>query len=549
VFGDDFVRLDVQRLDNGQIRTLVGNWCVQLYPGEAEPRTDELVQAIQEINDLRADRDLPPLVSTPLLATMVVSVKWGETELPRERAKLYEACERNWLAALALAMHEGGRAGAAVPEVRVREVLQRELAPTNMAQFLEAVRYRGGLLEERAELFQFVHLTFQEFLTARWLTKQRQGAWPHLRPHLTDAWWREVFLLTYGFAQMDHPPFAREYLAWLSTQTGDGAHRLAGLELAGAALLELERPDPEVRRHQAERLLRALRDPTILAPGSQRIRAGDTLARLGDPRFRADAWYLPDEPLLGFVEIPAGAFWMGSTQRDRMAYDDEKPRHRVTLSRYYIARYPVTVAQFRAFVEASRHRPTEEQSLAGLPTHPVVYVNWYDAVAYCDWLTVRLRIWEHTPEPLATLLRQGDWRVILPSEAEWEKAALGKDGRIYPWGNDPDPDRANYADTGTETTNAVGCFPGGASPYGIEELSGNVWEWTRSLWGEYPYPSERVARSKREALQASVEESRLLRGGVFWLDHRGVRCASRYPLGAHGANLSIGFRVGLAGPP
>jgi hypothetical protein len=314
-----------------------------------------LVQAIQEINDLRTDRDLPPLVSTPLLTTMVVSVKWGETELPRERAKLYEACvkvilqaqyvpddparqalvewggawedQRNWLATLALAMHEGGRAGAAVPEIRVREVLQGELAPTSVAQFLEAVRYRGGLLEERAELFQFVHLTFQEFLTARWLAKQRQGAWPHLQPNLTDAWWREVFLLTYGFAQMDHPPFAREYLEWLSTQTGDGTHRLAGLELAGAALLELERPDPEVRRHQAERLLRVLRDPTVRAPGSQRVRAGDTLARLGDPRFRADAWYLPDEPLLGFVEIPAGAFWMGSKQRDRVANNDEKPRH------------------------------------------------------------------------------------------------------------------------------------------------------------------------------------------------------------------------------
>jgi hypothetical protein len=253
-------------------------------------------------------------------------------------------------------MHEGGRAGAAVSAVHVREVLQRELAPTSVAQFLEAVRYRGGLLEERAELFQSVHLTFQEFLTARWLAKQRQGAWEHLQPHLTDAWWREVFLLTYGFAQMDHPPFAREYLEWLSTQTGNSAHLLAGMELAGAALLELERPDPEVRRHQAERLLRTLRDPTILAPGNQRVRAGDTLARLGDPRFRGDdAWCLPDEPLLGFMEIPAGAFWMGSTQRDRLAYDDEKPRHRVTLPRYYLARYPVTVAQFRAFVEASGH--------------------------------------------------------------------------------------------------------------------------------------------------------------------------------------------------
>jgi formylglycine-generating enzyme required for sulfatase activity len=458
--------------------------------------------------------------------------------------------QRNWLATLALAMHEGGRAGAAVPEVRVREVLQRELAPTSVAQFLEAVRYRGGLLEERAELFQFVHLTFQEFLTARWLAKQRQTAWPHLQPHLTDAWWREVFLLTYGFAQMDHPPFAREYLEWLSTQTGPGAHRLAGLELAGAALLELERPDAEVRRHQAESLLRTLRDSTVFASGSQRVRAGDTLARLGDPRFRGDgALFLPDEPLLGFVEIPAGAFWMGSTQRDRMDYDNEKPRHRVTLPRYYIARYPVTVAQFRAFDEASGRKPNAALSLDGLPTHPVTDVSWYEALAYCDWLTGRLRTWEHTPEPLAALLRQEDWRVTLPSEAEWEKAARGKDGRVYPWGNDPNPDRANYDDTGTGTTSAVGCFPGGASPYGVEELSGNVWEWTRSLWGEYPYPSEQIARSKREDLQASENASRVLRGGAFRDDPQDVRCAYRNRRVARGVNFGIGFRVALAGPP
>src|SRR5262249_42190367 len=157
----------------------------------------------------------------------------------------------------------------------------------------------------------------------------------------------------------------------------NGAHLLAGLELAGAALLELERPDPEVRHHQAERLLHGLRDSTVLASGSQRVRAGDTLARLGDPRFRVDTWFLPDEPLLGFVEIPAGAFWMGSTQQDRLAYDDEKPRHRVMLPRYYIARYPVTVAQFRAFDEASGRKPNPALSLDGLPTHPVTQVSWY----------------------------------------------------------------------------------------------------------------------------------------------------------------------------
>ncbi|MBI3800665.1 MAG: SUMF1/EgtB/PvdO family nonheme iron enzyme, partial [Deltaproteobacteria bacterium] len=520
VFGDDFVRLDVQLLNDDQIQALVTNWCGQLYPGEAERRTAELMSAIRDINDLRTDRDLPPLVSTPLMTTMVVSVKWGETELPRERAKLYEACvkvilqaqyipddpvrkelvewggaweeQRDWLAVLALAMHEEGRAGAAVPEARVREVLCQELPPESLAQFLEAVRYRGGLLEERAELFQFVHLTFQEFLAARWLAKERQGAWLHLRTHLTDAWWREVFLLTYGFAQADHPRFAREYLEWLSTQKGDGESQLAGLELAGAALLELERPHPEVRRRQAERLKEALINPALTAAAIQRARAGDTLARLGDPRFRADAWFLPAESLLGFVKISAGSFRMGSDKKsDPQADDDELPQHPVTLPCYYISRYPVTVAQFRAFIEESGHRPEDENCLYGLPNHPVVYVTWYEARKFCDWITERLREWEETPEPLATLLRQEGWQVTLPSEAEWEKAACGENGWVYPWGNEFDPDKANTDETGIGGTSAVGCFPAGASqPYGLMDLSGNVLEWTRSVYADYPYPND-----------------------------------------------------------
>ena len=314
---------------------------------------------------------------------MVVSVAWGETELPRERARLYEACvkvilqgqyipddpdkvrkelvewggpweeQRNWLARLALAMHEGGRGGAAVPEEHVRTALSQELLPANLAQFLQAVRDRGGLLEEKAELFQFMHLTFQEFLTARWLAKQRQDAWPHLQSHLTDAWWREVFLLTYGCAQMDHPPFARAYLQWLSESRWDGKARLAGLELAGAAMLELERPNPNVRQQQAQLLAAVLTDPMLPASGVLRARAGDTLARLGDPRFQENAWYLPDDEMLGFIEIPAGPFTMGSAPDDLDARENEKDQHTVLLPQYFIARYPVTVAQFRAFVDDS----------------------------------------------------------------------------------------------------------------------------------------------------------------------------------------------------
>jgi formylglycine-generating enzyme required for sulfatase activity len=282
----------------------------------------------------------------------------------------------------------------------------------------------------------------------------------------------------------------------------------------------------------------------------ERATAGNTLARLGDPRFRADVWYLPDEPLLGFVEIPAGPFLMGSDrQHDSLALDDEEPQHTVIVPPYYIARYPVTMAQWQAFVAASGYTPADARSLQGIPNHPVVYVSWHDALAYCDWLTLRLREWPATPAVLAHLLRQEGWCVTLPSEAEWEKAARGTDGRRYPWGHEPEPHRANYGETGIGTTNTVGCFPDGASPSGVEEMSGNVLEWTRSLWGSawdkpsfvYPYKPN----DSREQLQAPDTIRRVVRGGAFWSVHQYARCAfrSHYYFDTRTAINFSGFRV------
>jgi hypothetical protein len=153
----------------------------------------------------------------------------------------------------------------------------------------------------------------------------------------------------------------------------------------------------------------------------ERCQAGEVLGQFGDPRFQAEAWYLPDEPLLGFVEIPAGPFLMGSDQaRDPDAVDNELPQHEITLSRYFMAQYPVTVAQFRAFVDVTEYQPGDEDCLRGVPNHPVVSVSWHEARRYCAWLSEQLRLWEGTPEPLASLLRHQGWQVTLPSEAEWE---------------------------------------------------------------------------------------------------------------------------------
>jgi formylglycine-generating enzyme required for sulfatase activity len=251
---------------------------------------------------------------------------------------------------------------------------------------------------------------------------------------------------------------------------------------------------------------------------------------------------------MGFVEVPGGFFWMGTTKElDSLAEEHELPQHELELPTYYIARYPVTVDQFRFFVVASGYKPSDADSLRGLGNHPVVRVSWYDAVKYCEWITKFLRAYKETPEPLRSMLSAQSWCITLPSEAEWEKAARGTDRYIYPWGDEPDPSKANYTETGIGTTSAVGCFQDGASTYSIEELSGNVWEWTRSLWGKtlqepdfvYPYKVE----GERENLSAPREIRRVRRGGSFSRDQSQIRCSIRRgnqpALVAH----DIGFRL------
>ncbi len=321
----------------------------------------------------------------------------------------------------------------------------------------------------------------------------------------------------------------------------------AQVQEAAARLAEQE-PEREGPLHRAlrKRLLEVVREPA--RPAWQRVSTGDALALLGDPRFRPDAWHLPDEPLLGFIEVPEGPFLMGTREEEipgllerfggeQEWYEREVPQHEVILPPYYIARYPVTVAQFRAFVEASGHQPEDEGSLRGLDNHPVVRVSWYEALKYCEWLTEIFRGWERMPEPLAMLLRERRWLITLPSEAEWEKAARGTDGRTVPWGDEPDSEQANYSDTAIGTTSTVGCFPRGVSTYGVEDLNGNVWEWTRSLLKAYPY----APGDGREDLEAVG--SWVVRGGSFSSSRGRVRCAARSGDVPGSVNWRRGFRL------
>lgn len=214
---------------------------------------------------------------------------------------------------------------------------------------------------------------------------------------------------------------------------------------------------------------------------------------------------------------------------DPESHADERPAHRVKLPRFFIARYPVTVEQWRLYhdtVDAETRQTLDPRSLERPVNYPVFWVSWHDAMGYCRWFTRQLQESPRTPEPLAKLLRHGDetgrpWVVTLPSEAEWEKAARGADGRRYPWGDAWDANRAMAWEIKIYGSSS-GCFPGGRGPAGTEEQSGNVWEWTRSLWGgdlsrpdyRYPYRPD-YGGLGRENQSATDDVFRVLRGGAF----------------------------------
>ncbi len=258
--------------------------------------------------------------------------------------------------------------------------------------------------------------------------------------------------------------------------------------------------------------------------------------------------------------VGAGDFWMGIGDADQArfkdecrqqggvekdcAFDREGPRHRVWLDAYYIDRYEVTNALFERFVRSTNHRTTAEREghgwarqykdqrwqwikLDGVdfrqpggpgtsndPSHPAVMVSWNDADAYCRWAGKRL-----------------------PSEAEWEKAARGADGRRYPWGDAWDGSRAN-AEMKVGSTSPVGRFPGGASPYDVHDLTGNVTEWIAD-WHDESYYQRSPERNPRGP---ETGTERGLRGGAWTKLPIFVRATFRDSSTPTDRNNLIGFR-------
>ncbi|OQZ00093.1 MAG: hypothetical protein B6D41_00300 [Chloroflexi bacterium UTCFX4] len=223
---------------------------------------------------------------------------------------------------------------------------------------------------------------------------------------------------------------------------------------------------------------------------------------------------IPPSTPPGMILIPAGEFLMGGNK-----YADERPPHRVYLDSFLIDRFPVTNLQYQQFIHATLHKTPKHWAGDKIPqgkeNHPVVYVSWNDARAYCQWAGKRL-----------------------PTEAEWEKAARGTDGREYPWGAKFAEGMCNARSKKGDTT-AVGLYPPESnSPYDIADMAGNVWEWCAD-WFDNKYYAQSPARNPQGPAKAIYRASR---GGAWNSDADSVRTPTRHGLPPETVNNTVGFR-------
>ncbi|MEA3309844.1 MAG: SUMF1/EgtB/PvdO family nonheme iron enzyme [Chloroflexota bacterium] len=436
-------------------------------------------------------------------------------------------------------------------------------------EFVTLMVERSGLLYENEQGYYSFgdHLTMQEFLAAYYLAENYPLEEPlayaqFLQEKAGRSWWREVVLLAAGYLGQTSGFQGRKFLQQLTRNRDESETALAFLALAGRGLLQLragrKRPTwyKGLAQDFANRLYARLYAEPTDAPIPVRQEAGLVLGRLyglpgdetgvGDPRCKGSQ-SLPD-----FIRIPAGAFWMGSDDSDQ---EDEHPRHEVYLDTYDVAKYPTTNATYAHFIAASGYGDerwweaaieddfwkngqvkdywTEDwhslprywnDARLNNPSQPVVGVNWYEAVAYCRWLTATL---------------DDGYVYRLPTEAEWERAARGPQGWAYPWGADWREGLCNSQEAGLEQTSPVGLFPPGATSEGVHELVGNVYEWCRDWYAEDAYAES----NPRNPNGPESGKSRVLRGGSWYSDGPSrCRCGFRGGGDPRGWYSGRGFR-------
>lgn len=557
--------------------------CGQIQPAQAERMSQLLLDLIIARPKLRAMAETPLLLTMmalvlynkgelprdrPQLYERILELLLGQWDKLRDGQSLAESIGvpdwgsermRPLLDQLSFQAHAGatsadGRGRLARRDVRdalehflIQAGMRDDQAAAASVRCLDYFNHRSGLLvpDGAQDSYTFAHLTLQEHCAGRYIVSGPDAVELVLRYRADDRW-REPILLGLGVVQQTNPALLDRVLTDLIDPDEAGQPKSVERwqrDLIFAAEIGVDRDWGYLRtqRVNVDRLQRVLKCGLIALlddrdqplPIAERVRAGFLLGDLGDLRVpvTSDEWRrklakTQAGDMTGyFCQVDAGAYTIGSADNDPDADDNEQPQHTVTFDApFLIARYPVTNAQWQAWVQmgGEQSRWSDNTDLNRL-NQPVVGVTWHMCNAFCAWLS----------EQLGATVR-------LPTEPEWEAAARGGDARRYPWGDEWQDDRAATAEDqetrGARYTVPVGCYPAGAAPCGVLDMAGNVWEWTVSAYRSYP----------GAAKPFTEDQYRVLRGGGWNDNRKRVRCGAR-GRGDPGDDLIVlGFRVVVA---
>jgi formylglycine-generating enzyme required for sulfatase activity len=426
--------------------------------------------------------------------------------------------------------------------------LSEAVALEKTGRCLEYIQQRSGLLMPDGDAsYVFAHLTLQEHCAGRYIVLGSEDPVKLVLEHRADDRWREPIMLGLGLAPPADLDDVLEAL-WEPEEAGTpkpGERWCRDLLLVQDIGNDREwdylqtLPRIKVSKHQTMLrwgLAATIEDPNV--PRNLRIEAGYCLGTFGDDPRLLDPT-TGNSPDGGYwCTVESSAFWYGAKQNklQQMHLDYS----------FQIARFPVTNAEYARFIDAGGYTQQEWWTEHGWnwkssrtepyywddirynnPAQPVVGVTWYEAAAYCRWLTQQGHAQGWLPK---------DQEIRLPTSLEWERAARHTDQRPYPWDTkEPTPERANYKETEIGRPSPVGCFPAGAAVCGAQDMAGNVLEWLATPYGK----SEQEEPEKDFTTPQDVFLSR----SAFWHGKEELLCGSRAGDFPYDGNDGLGFRV------
>ncbi|MEO8131451.1 MAG: SUMF1/EgtB/PvdO family nonheme iron enzyme, partial [Bryobacteraceae bacterium] len=538
-----FHEVRIDELEPKAILDFLGHWSRCLHPGN-EAAAEEHRNALSEA--LNARPAIRKMARNPVMLTALAVVHWNESRLPEQRADLYSSITL-WLVrarenrpgrvtaervlallghlALGMQNRPKGRitqvskaTAAEIIAPQFREIPDNNARLERARAFLEAEEVDSGIFVTRGSELRFWHLTLQEFLAARTIAGMADSAQQKMlfaKERLYQSEWREVMLLLGGtLIGQGQDKVDGLFSAMLERvgKTASLADKARCVGLIGAMLGDLQPHSYNLTDPRHEEMLGEVkaifdREKSRGIEFEVRLAAAEALGQAGDTRLRLpkhkDYW----------VSVPGGKFVMGEGE------EANEKKHEVKLDAFQIGRFPVTVYEYAIFLDGTEYKSPEDWDKQSLHSNrPVVNVTWFDAKAYCDWAKVRL-----------------------PTEAEWEFAARGAEGRRYAWGDaPPTPELANYDESNVRAASPVGLFPQGSTPEPdeIADLTGNVWEWVSDWYGERYYGES----PQRNPKGPESGDGKCLRGGSWIFGSTYLRAADRSSYDPGLWDDYIGFR-------